>query len=68
MKHHQDSEVTFALSDAERPEQGATAWANYAKGVVHQFHAKLQPFNAVILGSVPLGGGVSSSASLEVRK
>ena len=60
--------MTFSLSDAERPEQGATAWANYAKGVVHHFHAKLQPFDAVILGSVPLGGGVSSSASLEVRK
>ena len=58
--------MTFDLSDAERPEQGDTAWANYAKGVVHHFHTKLEPFDAVILGSVPLGGGVSSSASLEV--
>ena len=58
--------MTFDLSDTERPEQGDTAWANYAKGVIHHFHAKLEPFDAVILGSVPLGGGVSSSASLEV--
>ena len=38
------------------------------KGVVHHFHGKagLPAFSAVALGSVPLGGGVSSSASLEV--
>jgi len=43
-------------------------WANYFKGVVHHFHASksIPPFNAVIVGSVPLGGGVSSSASVEV--
>ena len=40
----------------------------FCKGVVHHFHAakSLPPFNAVIVGSVPLGGGVSSSASVEV--
>jgi len=47
---------------------GDPAWANYFKGVVHHFHAakSIPPFNAVIVGSVPLGGGVSSSASVEV--
>ena len=58
--------MSFDLGETESPEQGATAWANYAKGVVHHFHSKLPAFDAVILGSVPLGGGVSSSASLEV--
>ena len=35
---------------------------------VHHFHAKssLCGFEAAIVGSVPLGGGVSSSASVEV--
>ena len=35
---------------------------------MHHFHANqsLPAFNAAIVGSVPLGGGVSSSASVEV--
>ena len=35
---------------------------------MHHFHAakSVPPFNAAIVGSVPLGGGVSSSASVEV--
>ncbi len=39
-----------------------------AQGVVANFHApeSLANFEAVVVGSVPLGGGVSSSASLEV--
>ena len=31
------------------------------KGVVHHFHTAVTGFDAVIVGSVPLGGGVSSS-------
>ena len=34
--------------------------------MAHHFHTKIDPFDAVILGSVPIGGGVSSSASVEV--
>ena len=41
-------------------------WANYFRGVVANFHGKIPSFEAVIVTSVPLGGGVSSSASLEV--
>ncbi|XP_068243428.1 galactokinase-like [Palaemon carinicauda] len=41
-------------------------WANYVKGVVANFHGPLSGFDAVITTSVPLGGGLSSSASLEV--
>lgn len=59
-------EVAEFTLDTLQP--GEPAWANYVKGVVHHFHAasSLPGFEAVILGSVPLGGGVSSSASLEV--
>lgn len=43
-------------------------WGNYPKGVVNEFKragAKLIGFNAVILGDVPAGGGMSSSAAVE---
>lgn len=46
---------------------GQPKWANYVKGVLHHYRASQVPgFNAVIVSSVPLGGGLSSSASLEV--
>ena len=56
----------FSAAELERPEQGPSAWANYVKGVAHHFPENLKSFEAVIVGSVPLGGGVSSSASVEV--
>jgi len=64
----QDSIVTFSLKDTEHAElaESDTAWVNYVKGVVHHFHTAVTGFDAVIVGSVPLGGGVSSSASVEV--
>lgn len=45
---------------------GVPKWANYVKGVVAKFPGDVPSFDAVIVSSVPLGGGVSSSASLEV--
>ncbi|XP_056153318.1 galactokinase isoform X2 [Lampris incognitus] len=46
---------------------GQPKWANYVKGVVQHYRAHPLPgFRAVIASSVPLGGGLSSSASLEV--
>ncbi|XP_056406069.1 galactokinase [Hyla sarda] len=46
---------------------GVPKWANYVKGVIQHYKAGPIPgFNAVIATSVPLGGGLSSSASLEV--
>lgn len=50
---------------------GKPSWANYVKGVVQHYRAPPAPpgvpgFRAVIATSVPLGGGLSSSASLEV--
>jgi len=52
---------------AQPPEQ--VVWSSYVQGTVQYafeagFHAK--PFRAVINSDVPLGGGLSSSASLEV--
>ncbi|XP_050422667.1 galactokinase-like [Adelges cooleyi] len=45
---------------------GTPKWANYVKGVIACFQSIVVGFDAVILSSVPLGGGLSSSASLEV--
>jgi galactokinase len=62
-----DRSVDIRLDGSERP--GEPAWANYLRGVVSGFCQRgLAPpsLNAVILSDVPLGGGLSSSAALEV--
>uniref|UniRef100_A0A8C5SLZ9 Galactokinase 1 n=1 Tax=Laticauda laticaudata TaxID=8630 RepID=A0A8C5SLZ9_LATLA len=42
-------------------------WANYVKGVIQHYQADSLPgFDVVIESNVPIGGGLSSSASLEV--
>jgi galactokinase len=46
----------------------APAWANYLLGVIKQFQlhgVKVRPFKCVFGGEVPLGAGLSSSASIE---
>ncbi|MCS6948919.1 MAG: galactokinase [bacterium] len=61
------AEAAFAL-DALRAEPG-DRWADYVKGVVVELlkaGIALEPFDAVVVGDVPIGAGVSSSASLEV--
>ncbi|XP_055325074.1 galactokinase-like [Sitodiplosis mosellana] len=45
---------------------GTPKWANYIKGVLKCFGKQLPGFDAVILTNVPIGGGLSSSAALEV--
>lgn len=50
-------------------ERGAPAWSNYVRGVVAGFGetgAQLPGFDAIIYASLPAGGGLSSSAALEV--
>ena len=50
-------------------ERSEPSWANYVKGVIVEFQrlgCKIPGFNAHIESTVPLGGGVSSSAALEV--
>ncbi|XP_071954544.1 galactokinase-like isoform X2 [Antedon mediterranea] len=60
-------QVEFALPTSEIPLlPGEPAWANYVKGVVQNYKGNLSSFSAVIGTTVPIGGGVSSSASLEV--
>ncbi|XP_076616766.1 galactokinase isoform X2 [Chaetodon auriga] len=76
-----DVTVVTAAKDADEPERvdfslptdgsplspGLPSWANYVKGVIQHYRAPPVPgFRAVIASSVPLGGGLSSSASLEV--
>ncbi|XP_070596011.1 galactokinase isoform X2 [Erythrolamprus reginae] len=46
---------------------GEPRWANYVKGVIQHYKAGHLPgFDVVIESNVPIGGGLSSSASLEV--
>lgn len=59
-----------ATIDLSKPiKRGEPSWANYVKGVIAGFQrlgSKLPGFDAHIESTVPLGGGVSSSAALEV--
>ncbi|XP_061088396.1 galactokinase isoform X1 [Conger conger] len=60
--------VDFVLPKDNQPlSPGQPSWANYIKGVLQHYRAQPLPgFRAVVASSVPLGGGLSSSASLEV--
>ena len=58
-----------APKDDKPLEPGEPKWANYVKGVIDQFDngkGIVPGFNAVVMSNVPLGSGLSSSASLEV--
>jgi galactokinase len=57
------------LTDGSSQPPDQVVWSSYVQGTVqYAFEAGLQakPFRAVINSDVPLGGGLSSSASLEV--
>ncbi|XP_061866462.1 galactokinase [Colius striatus] len=46
---------------------GQPRWANYIKGVIQHYRGGPVPgFTAVVASDIPLGGGLSSSAALEV--
>ena len=52
-----------------RVEQGEPAWSNYVRGVVAGFQRRgerVNGFDAVIDSTLPYGGGLASSAALEV--
>lgn len=55
--------------DLKNPQRTqAPAWANYLLGVIRQFVDKgysLKPFKCVFGGNIPMGAGLSSSASVE---
>jgi galactokinase len=62
-----NASVDIRLDGSETP--GEPAWANYLRGVVSAFRERavlLPPIDAAIVSDVPLGGGLSSSAALEV--
>ncbi|XP_076472479.1 galactokinase-like [Babylonia areolata] len=59
-------EPNYTEFPSKSPTAGTPKWANYVKGVVANFPGEVPGFDATIVSSVPLGGGVSSSASLEV--
>jgi len=63
-----DSPASIDLSQALKPAKKGT-WFNYPLGVIAGFQARgisTPGFDALITSTVPLGGGLSSSASLEV--
>jgi galactokinase len=65
-KHLNDSN-SFPLKDITFDK--STGWINYIKGVLKEYiqHGyKICGFNLVVDGNLPIGAGVSSSASLEV--
>jgi galactokinase len=60
-------ETSFTLDGKLAP--GKPAWANYVRGVVAgciQRGVTIPGFDAAISSNVPIGGGLSSSAALEV--
>ena len=62
-----DEPAAFPLNAQLQP--GQPAWSNYARGVIAgalAAGADLPGFDAVVYSSLPVGGGVSSSAALEV--
>ncbi|MBM4142550.1 MAG: galactokinase [Lentisphaerae bacterium] len=59
--------VEFPVADP-RPDKAAP-WANYVKGIVHGLtrgRGARRGFDALFLGNLPLGAGLSSSAALEM--
>ncbi|MFL5304097.1 MAG: galactokinase [Polyangia bacterium] len=62
-----DTSVDIRLDGSEPP--GEPAWANYLRGVVRGFADRglvVGSLDAAIVSDLPLGGGLSSSAALEV--
>ena len=60
-----EAEAVFSLDDLKK-EQG---WAEYLKGVAHILQAegyKLSGWDGVMMGDVPRGSGLSSSAAVEM--
>jgi galactokinase len=63
------SEVPVVIDLAQPITRGAPAWSNYVRGVLAGLQntgMKLPGFDAVIYANLPAGGGLSSSAALEI--
>lgn len=62
-----NEQVEFNLDRAKAPQAGA--WLNYIEGVARSLEAQGNPLNGadlLIQSEVPIGGGLSSSAALEI--
>jgi galactokinase len=60
---------TATFNIRPKVEPGAPSWSNYVRGVIAGFQKsgkKLPAFDAVIESNLPYGGGLASSAALEV--
>lgn len=60
---------TASFSVRSEVQRGEPGWSNYVRGVVAGFQrrsSRISGFDAVLDSTVPFGGGVSSSAALEV--
>jgi galactokinase len=60
-----DQEVIIKINDIQKSEK---AWANYLIGVIDQLKKagkKINGFNCVFGGDIPIGSGLSSSAAIE---
>lgn len=58
--------LKFQFKTQLNPVSSTSRWLNYVKGVMFHFGQSIPGFNAVIHTNVPIGGGLSSSAALEV--
>jgi len=62
-------DTTPAVIDLDAGQEiGEPKWSNYIRGVIHGFRQRgirIPGFDAFIVSSVPVGGGLSSSAALE---
>ena len=62
-----DEEVSFELGDSNRQQE--LHWSDYVRGVAVTLQKRgiaLRPMTLLIWGNVPIGSGLSSSASIEV--
>ncbi|HOG49003.1 MAG TPA: galactokinase family protein, partial [Lentisphaeria bacterium] len=60
-------ERTFDVNDLAHPQKGD--WANYIKGLIVEMRQRgitVPAFRAILLGTVPIAAGMSSSAALEM--
>jgi galactokinase len=67
--HSSEMAETVDVPLDRRVARGASPWANYVRGVLHGLEergARIPSLDMSIVSDVPLGGGLSSSAALEV--
>jgi galactokinase len=60
------NEIRQTQFDTKNLVPGKPKWANYIKGVIQNYGTNVKGFLAVVNTNVPVGGGLSSSAALEV--